>query len=86
MMSMLYKINNDYYIRVGRKYIKVDVVVKSNNVTLKPNNKYVIEDNKSLKVSEVAFDDSFKKSMIERENKMLKKDNDDEIITRNRYR
>lgn len=83
---MLYKINNDYYIRVGRKYIKVDVVVKSNNVTLKPNNKYVIEDNKSLKVSEVAFDDSFKKSMIERENKMLKKDNDDEIITRNRYR
>ena len=86
MMSMLYKINNDYYIRVGRKYIKVDIVVKNNNVTLKPNNKYVIEDNKSLKVSEVAFDDSFKKSMIERENKMLKKDNDDEIITRNRYR
>lgn len=85
-MSMLYKINNDYYIRVGRKYIKVDIVVKNNNVTLKPNNKYVIEDNKSLKVSEVAFDDSFKKSMIERENKMLKKDNDDEIITRNRYR
>ena len=85
-MSMLYKINNDYYIRVGRKYIKVDVVVKSNNVTLKPNNKYVIEDNKSLKVSEVAFDDSFKKLIVERENKMLKKDNDDEIITRNRYR
>ena len=83
---MLYKINNDYYIRVGRKYIKVDIVVKNNNVTLRPNNKYVIEDNKSLKVSEVAFDDSFKKSMIERENKMLKKDNDDEIITRNRYR
>lgn len=83
---MLYKINNDYYIRVGRKYIKVDIVVKNNNVTLKPNNKYVIEDNKSLKVSEVAFDDSFKKSMMERENKMLKKDNDDDIITRNRYR
>lgn len=86
MMSMLYKINNDYYIRVGRKYIKVDIVVKNNNVTLKPNNKYVIEDNKSLKVSEVAFDDSFKKLIVERENKMLKKDNDDEIITRNRYR
>lgn len=83
---MLYKINNDYYIRVGRKYIKVDIVVKNNNVTLKPNNKYVIEDNKSLKVSEVAFDNSFKKSIVERENKMLKKDNDDEIITRNRYR
>lgn len=86
MMSMLYEINNNYYIRVGRKYIKVDIIVKDDEVTLSPNNKQYIEDNKSLEVSEVAFDDSFKKSRIAREKKRNERKEESETIIRNRYR
>lgn len=65
MISMLYKIKNDYYIRVGRKYIKVDIVVKNDSVLLVPDNKSVIEATKGLQVSEQVFDDAFKKKIIE---------------------
>lgn len=85
-MSMLYEMNNNYYIRVGRKYVKVDIVVEGDDVKLVPNNKQVIEDNKSLDVSEIAFDDSFKKARIDREKKRAEHKEDTEIVTRNRYR
>ena len=62
---MLYKIKNDYYIRVGRKYIKVDIVVKNDSVLLVPDNKSIIEATKGLQVSEQVFDDAFKKKIIE---------------------
>lgn len=86
MMSMLYEINNNYYIRVGRKYVKVDMIVDGEDVKLSPNNKKVIEDNKSLEVSEVAFDDSLKKSIIANTKKRTENRDDEEIVTRNRYR
>ena len=85
-MSMLYEMNNNYYIRVGRKYVKVDIIVEGDDVKLVPNNKQVIEDNKSLDVSEIAFDDSFKKARIAREKKRAEHKEDTEIVTRNRYR
>lgn len=85
-MSMLYEINNNYYIRVGRKYVKVDMIVDGDDVKLSPNNKKVIEDNKSLKFSEVAFDDSLKKSIIANTKKRTENRDDEEIVTRNRYR
>lgn len=64
-MNMLFKIEKDYYIRIGRKYIKVDIVVKDNDVSLVPNKKVVLEDNKNLEVVEYVFDDNFKKKVIE---------------------
>ena len=85
MMSMLYKINNDYYIRVGRKYIKVDMVVKGDNILVTPDNKSVIEHNNSLKVTEVKFDDAFKKAFIESQRKRAERTDDIEI-THSRYR
>lgn len=85
-MSMLYEMNNNYYIRVGRKYVKVDMIVDGDDVKLSPNNKKVIEDNKSLKFSEVAFDDSLKKSIIANAKKRTENRDDEEIVTRNRYR
>lgn len=85
-MSMLYEMNNNYYIRVGRKYVKVDIVVEGDDVKLVPNNKQVIEDNKSLDVSEIAFDDSFKRARIAREKKRNERKEESETIIRNRYR
>ena len=84
-MSMLYKIKDNYYMRVGRKYIKVDMVVKGDNVLLTPDNKSVIEYNNSLKVTEVKFDDAFKKAFIESQRKRAER-NDDIEITHSRYR
>lgn len=85
-MSMLYEMNNNYYIRVGRKYVKVDIVVEDDDVKLVPNNKQVIEDNKSLDVSEIAFDDSFKKERMAREKKRNERKEESETIIHNRYR
>ena len=64
-MNMLFKIEKDYYIRIGRKYIKVDIVVKNDDVSLVPDKKVVLESNKDLKVVEYVFDDNFKKKIIE---------------------
>lgn len=64
-MNMLFKIEKDYYIRIGRKYIKVDIVVKNNDVSLVPDKKVVLESNQDLKVVEYVFDDDFKKKIIE---------------------
>lgn len=84
-MSMLYKIKDNYYMRVGRKYIKVDMVVKGDNILVTPDNKSVIEHSNSLKVTEVKFDDAFKKAFIESQRKRVER-NDDIEITHSRYR
>lgn len=82
---MLYKIKNDYYIRVGRKYIKVDMIVKGDDISLTPNNKHVIEESKDLDVKEVSFDDKFKKSLITSHKSRSAEDEEEKHIGR-RYR
>lgn len=82
---MLYKIKNDYYIRVGRKYIKVDMIIKGDDISLTPNNKYVIEESKDLDVKEVSFDDKFKKSLIASHKSRSAEDEEEKHIGR-RYR
>lgn len=54
---MLYEINGNYYIRRGRKYTKVKVTGSGENINLEPDMNKVIEENESLKVKEVSFED-----------------------------
>jgi hypothetical protein len=82
---MLYKIKDDYYVRVGRKYIKIDMVVKGDDVQLVPNNKHVIEENKDLVVKQVSFDDKFKKALID-SRKPRSAENEEEKHIGRRYR
>lgn len=54
---MLYEINNEYYIRRGRKYTKVNVIGSGENTTLKPDMNKTLEVSDKLKVKEVSFAD-----------------------------
>lgn len=61
---MLYEINKEYYIRVGRRFIKVDVVVKNNDLDITPHKPtYEIEDNGNIKYKIQNVDDDFKKKI-----------------------
>ena len=82
-MNVLFKIKDNYYVRIGRKYIKVDIVVKDDNVSLVPNNKVVIEDNKDLVVTEQVFNDAFKKKFIE--SRKPRSTDDKEEVSRSRF-
>ena len=66
---MLYKINNNYYVRVGRKYIKVKLEVKNGDVDLIPVHNDFLEENNTLKIEEQPFTDDFKKNIINRSKK-----------------
>lgn len=57
---MLYVIDNNYYIKIGRKYIKVDLDYKDNDLVVKSNKNDFIEDNGSLSVTTKIIDDDFK--------------------------
>ena len=57
---MLYVIDNNYYIKIGRKYIKVDLDYKDNDLVVKSNKNDFIEDNGSLSVITKVIDDDFK--------------------------
>ena len=57
---MLYVIDNNYYIKIGRKYIKVDLDYKNNDLVVKSNKNDFIEDNGSLSVTTKVIDDDFK--------------------------
>lgn len=62
---MLYKIEDNYYIRIGRKYIEVKFLVKDGDVSMETNPKKFIEDNGNLNVTEQVFNDEFIKRIIE---------------------
>lgn len=66
---MLYVIDNDYYIKIGRKYIKVDLDYKDNDLVVKSDKSKVIEDNPSLTVSQKVIDDDFKNYIKSLKNK-----------------
>lgn len=57
---MLYVIDNNYYIKIGRKYIKVDLDYKDNDLVVKSNKNDFIEDNGSLSVTTKVIDDDLK--------------------------
>ena len=47
---MIYLIEKDFYIKVGAKYVKLDVKVDNDEIVLNPIYKSKIEDHKDLKV------------------------------------
>lgn len=50
---MIYKIGSDYYVKVGAKYVKLDVTLnKKGDLEMKPT-KIKIESTKDLRVKEV---------------------------------
>lgn len=53
---MLYLINNDYYMFRNREYVKVDIELKNNELSIKPNRKEVIEANDNVKAKGVLID------------------------------
>lgn len=61
---MLYKIKDKYYVRVGRRFINVDVSIKDDNVNIIPHKpKETIEDsNVEYNIQEI--DDDFKKKLM----------------------
>lgn len=84
MMNVIYKIKDNYYLKVGRKYIKITFDIKNDNVSLVPNNKDFIEDDGKLKVEHVNFDDSFKKKIID--SRRPRSTEEKEEVSRSRYR
>lgn len=61
---MLYEIDKEYYIRVGRRFIKVDVVVNHNDINITPHKPTKeIEDNGNIKYKIQNVDDEFKKKL-----------------------
>lgn len=57
---MLYVIDGKHYIKVGRKFIPVEVQYKNGDIDLKPNKKNYIEDNGKVKYTTQHVDESFK--------------------------
>lgn len=66
---MLYIIDNECYILVGNKYVKVDFDVNNNDVTLIPNRKEYKERNVNLKVKQQPFDNKFKEKIKKKQSK-----------------
>ena len=66
---MLYVIDNDYYIKIGRKYIKVDLDYKDNDIVVKADRSKFIEDKPSLVVKQKIIDDDFKNYIKSLKNK-----------------
>lgn len=58
---MLYIINGKYYMLRNREYVAVDIELKENELSIKPNRHDVIEYTKDLKVRHILIDDVIKK-------------------------
>ena len=67
---MLYKIEDKYYVRVGKDFTEVELVYKDNDVDLKPTQN-VLEDNGNLYWEEVNFL-AIKDNLLEEHNKSNK--------------
>jgi len=57
---MLYRINNKYYMLRNREYVKVDLKLDNNELSIKPDRNNVIEANENIKVENVLIDDIIK--------------------------
>lgn len=51
---MIYKIDNKYYVRVGKDFTEVELVFKDNDVDLKPTQN-ILENNGKLDYKEINF-------------------------------
>lgn len=51
---MIYKIDNKYYVRVGKDFTEVELVFKDNDVDLKPTQN-IIENNGNVSYEEINF-------------------------------
>ena len=58
---MLYVINKRYYIKVGRKFILVNITYNNGDIQLKADKSSIIEDNGNVKYTTQVVDDEFKK-------------------------
>lgn len=67
---MIYKIDNKYYVRVGKDFTEVELVFKDNDVDLKPTQN-ILEDNGNIKYVEINFLQE-KQSLLDK-NKATKK-------------
>lgn len=54
---MLYVINGKYYMLRNREYVQVDVELKDNELSIKPNRENVIEINDDVKAKSVLTDE-----------------------------
>lgn len=59
---MLYVIDNKYYVKVGRKFVPVEIKYKNGDIELTPNRKQYIEDNGKVKYTTQIIDEKFKDS------------------------
>lgn len=84
-MFMFYKIDNDYYVLVGNKYVQVKFEVKDNDVNAIPLNKK-IERNASIKAIAQPFNDDFKKQIINKNKPKIILEDDKESEHKNRPR
>ena len=81
---MLYKIKNEYYVKVGMKYAKVTLKVKNDSVSIEPTSDY-LEVNRDTVIEQIVFNDDFKKSYIKKSSKP-KFNEDVEIRKKTSYR
>lgn len=84
-MFMFYKINNDYYVLVGNKYVQVRFEVQGDDVNAVPLNKKIERD---INVNAIAqpFNDDFKKQIINRNKPKIILGEDDENDRKGRNR
>lgn len=61
-MFMFYKINNDYYVLVGNKYMQVEFKINGEEINAIPTGKE-LERSSDLKVESYEFNDDFKKKL-----------------------
>lgn len=57
---MLYVIDNKYYFKMGRKFVRVNVTYKNGDLQLDANPKEYIEDNGNIEYSTQNVDEAFK--------------------------
>ena len=60
---MFYKINDDYYVLVGNKYVKVVFEVKNGDIKATPINGEYIERSPLIKAMEQPFNEEFQKKL-----------------------
>jgi len=57
---MLYLIKDNYYMLRNREYVRVDVELKEGQLIIKPDRRYVIENNDNVHVKGIMIDDIVK--------------------------
>jgi len=79
---MIYKIDNKYYVKVGKDFTEVELVFKDNDVDLKPTQNK-LENNGNIPYEEINF--LQEKGRLLEENKTSKEDNSEkEFKTKNK--